>query len=88
MLSDSCGRPGFKSWLGGTLKTCNFEALEVTAMYFTFSETSNLYLNGTKAHSNIGMYQNVIWAMKHSEAFVNSHEYTHVKISEKYRCHF
>ena len=42
----------------------------------------------TKAHSNIGMYQNVIWAMKHSEAFVNSHEYTHVKISETYRRHF
>ena len=29
-----------------TLETCNFEALEVTAMYFTFSETSSLCLFG------------------------------------------
>ena len=29
---------------GGTLKTCNFEALEVTAMYFTFLKSSNLYI--------------------------------------------
>jgi len=28
------------------LKTCNFEALEATAMYFTFLETSNLFLFG------------------------------------------
>ena len=27
-----------------TLKTCNFEVLEVTTMYFTFLETSSLYL--------------------------------------------
>ena len=46
MLSDSRVRPGFKSRPGRALKTCNFEALEVTAMYFTFSETSNLYLFG------------------------------------------
>ena len=44
MLSDSRWWPRFKSWPGRTLKTCNFEALEVTAMYFTFSETSNLFL--------------------------------------------
>ena len=44
--TDSRGRPGFKSWPGQTLKICNFEALEVTAMYFTFSETSNLFLFG------------------------------------------
>ena len=29
---------------GHALKTCNFEALEGTAMYFTFSETSSFYL--------------------------------------------
>ena len=46
MLSDSSGRPGFKSWPGGTLKTCNFEVLKVTAMYFTLLETSSLYLFG------------------------------------------
>ena len=44
MLSDSRGRPRFKSRPGLTLKICNFEALEVTAMYFTFLETSNLFL--------------------------------------------
>ena len=42
MLSDSRGRPGFKSRPGRTLKTCNFEALKGTAMYFTFLETSSL----------------------------------------------
>ena len=46
MLSDSCGWPGFKSRPGRNLKTCNFKALEVTAMYFTFLETSNLFLFG------------------------------------------
>ena len=46
MLSDSHGRRGFKSRSSRTLETCNFEALEVTAMYFTFSETSNLFLFG------------------------------------------
>ena len=46
MLNDSRGRPGFKSWPGRTLKICNFEALDVTAMYFTFLETSNLFLYG------------------------------------------
>ena len=46
MLSDSGGRPGFKSRSSPTLETCNFEALEVTAMYFTFLETSNLFLFG------------------------------------------
>ena len=30
------GGPGFKSRPGQTSKTCNFEALEVTTMYFTF----------------------------------------------------
>ena len=44
MLSDSRGWPGFKSRPGRNLKTCNFEGLEVAAMYFTFSETSNLFL--------------------------------------------
>ena len=37
---------GFKSRPGRTLKTCNFEALKDTAMYFTFLETSNLFLFG------------------------------------------
>ena len=46
MLIDSRGRPGFKSRSSPTLETCNFEALEVTAMYFTFLETSNLFLFG------------------------------------------
>ena len=46
MLSDSRGRRVFKSRPGRTLKACNFEALEVTAMYFTFLETSSLYLFG------------------------------------------
>ena len=43
MLSDS---RRFKSQSGQILKTCNFEALEVTAMYCTFLETSNLFLFG------------------------------------------
>ena len=43
--------PGFelgrgRSGPGRNLKICNFEALKVTAMYFTFSETSNLFLFG------------------------------------------
>ena len=53
MEIDSCGWPGFKSRPGHTLKTCNFEALEVTVMYFTFLETSSLYLFGqgrSRAH--------------------------------------
>ena len=46
MISDSRGRPGFKSRRSRTLKTGNFEALKVTAMYFTFLETSSLFLFG------------------------------------------
>ena len=46
MLSGSHRSPGFKSRRSRTLKIGNFEALEVTAMYFTFSETSSLYLFG------------------------------------------
>ena len=46
MLCDSRGRPGLKSQQVGTLKTCNFEALKVTAVCFKFSETSSLYLFG------------------------------------------
>ena len=46
MISDSHGRPGFKSWRSQTLKIGNFEAVEVTAMYFTFFETSSLFLFG------------------------------------------
>ena len=38
--------PGFKSQRSQTLEIDNFEALEVTAMYFTFSETSHLPLFG------------------------------------------
>ena len=53
MLSDSRGWPGFKSRPGQTSKTCNFEALEVTAMYFTFLETSNLFLFGQERSSMI-----------------------------------
>ena len=45
-VSDSCERRGLKSRSSRTLETCNFEALKVTAMYFTFSETSNLFLFG------------------------------------------
>ena len=45
-ICDSRGRHGFKSRSCQTLKTCNFEVLEVTAMYFTFLETSSLYLFG------------------------------------------
>ena len=41
---DTQERPGFKSRPGWNLKTCNFEALKVTGMYFTFLETSNLFL--------------------------------------------
>ena len=44
MLSDSRGWPRIKSWPGWTLKTCNFEALEVRSIYFIFLETSNLFL--------------------------------------------
>ena len=40
-LSYSRGRSGFKSRPGRTLKTYNFEALEVTAMYFTFLKSDN-----------------------------------------------
>ena len=40
---DSCRWPRFKFRPGRTLKTCNFDALEVTAIYFTFLETSNLF---------------------------------------------
>ena len=43
---DSRGRPGLKSLPSRTLKTFNFEVLEVTAMYLTFLETSSLYLFG------------------------------------------
>ena len=35
-----------QSQLGQNLKTCNFEELKGTAMYFTFLETSNLFLFG------------------------------------------
>ena len=45
-LCSSRGSPGFKSWRSQTLEIGNFEALEVTAMYFTFLETSNLFLSG------------------------------------------
>ena len=38
------GGPGSNP--GRTLKTCNFEALENTVMYFTFFETCNLFLFG------------------------------------------
>ena len=55
MLSDSQGRPGFKSQPGRTLHTCNFVALEVTAMYFTFLETSNLFLFGQE-RSRVQLY--------------------------------
>ena len=44
ILSGSRRGPGFKSQRSQTLKTGNFEALEVTVMYFTFLETSYLYL--------------------------------------------
>ena len=43
------GRPGFYSRTTRsvpTLISCSFEALQDTEMYFTFLETSNLYLNG------------------------------------------
>ena len=46
MFSESHGGPGFKSQRSPTLETCNFEALEVAAMNFTFSETSSLCLFG------------------------------------------
>ena len=46
MISGSRGGPGFESQRSRTLKIGNFEALEVTAMYFTFSETSHLPLIG------------------------------------------
>ena len=50
MLSGSRGGHGFKSWRSRTLEIGNFEALEVTAMYFTFSETSHLPLFGYPAN--------------------------------------
>ena len=45
-VTSGSSKLGFKSRRSGTLKTGNFEALKVTAMYFTFSETSNLFLYG------------------------------------------
>jgi hypothetical protein len=36
---------------GRTLKTCNFEALKVTTMYFTFLEAFNLFLFGQEIKS-------------------------------------
>ena len=38
--------PGSNPGQAKLLRFFNFEALEVTAMYFTFSETSNLFLFG------------------------------------------
>ena len=44
--TSSRGGPGFESWRSRTLKIGNFESLEVTTMYFTFSETFHLPLYG------------------------------------------
>ena len=49
MLSGSRGGPRFKSQRSRNLEIGNFEALEVTAMYFTFLVTSNLFLFGQVA---------------------------------------
>ena len=38
-----------------TLKTCNFEALEVTAIYFTFQETSNLFFIWTREVKSVAV---------------------------------
>ena len=54
-VSDSRRWPGFKSWPGQTLKTCNFEVLEVTAMCFTFLDSSNLFLFGLE-RSRVKLY--------------------------------
>ena len=55
MLSDSREWPGFKSRPGPTLKIFNFKALEITAMYFTFSETSNLFSIWTREVKSVAV---------------------------------
>ena len=73
---DSRGWPGFKSRPGQTSKTCNFEALEVTAMYFTFLETSNLFLFGQE-RSRVQLYvQSMICYQEYPQVyFIKSQSY-------------
>ena len=58
----SRGRPGFKSRRSQTLNIGNFETLEVTAMYFTFLETSSLFLYGQE-RSRIQLQVQTVFSM-------------------------
>ena len=62
-----------------SLKTCNFEILEVTAMYVTFLETSSLYLFGQErsgayivASSVYDMLSRIPLGLLHNEGLVQS----------------
>ena len=56
MLSDSRGRPGFKSQSSPTLETCNFEALEATEMYSSVPNKSA----GRNKSAGWNIYQKLI----------------------------
>ena len=62
------GGPGSNPWPGRTLRTVNFEALEVTATYFTFLETSSHFLFG----------QEMSEAQLHFQSLICYHQYTQV----------
>ena len=70
------------------LKTCNFEVLEVTAMYFTFFETSSLYLFWTReirsvvAFSDYDMLLRIPLGLLHNEGLVQSQ--TNRTVNESY----